>query len=208
MRGAGPIGYPGGAEVVNMRRARLSAEEGDRRAALRRRRAAVGHLRLSLDPQRLARGGGGRRAGAREDRRPGADRPRKPAPPTCWWTPEELAERARQLEPRAATRTPKASRRGRRFSARRSDGSIEGMTLKGADELSRHRPQGRAARQSLGPAWGPLRGHVRSDMEDERPGVGPVWRDFDEAGEVRCAGRGKARFDGRGHAAGSERRGG
>jgi hypothetical protein len=40
-----------------------------------RRRAPVGHLRLALDPQRLARGGGRRRPGPAEDRRPRAGRP-------------------------------------------------------------------------------------------------------------------------------------
>ena len=45
-------------------RARLPAEEGHHRAALHRRRPAVGHLGLAVDPQRLARGGDRRRAGA------------------------------------------------------------------------------------------------------------------------------------------------
>ena len=50
-------------------------QEGRPRAALRRRRPAVRHLGLALDPQRLARSGGGRRACAPEDRRSGARRP-------------------------------------------------------------------------------------------------------------------------------------
>ncbi len=54
--------------------ARLSAQEGHPRPALHRRRAPVRHVRLAVDPQRLARGGGGRRARAAEDRRPGAHR--------------------------------------------------------------------------------------------------------------------------------------
>ena len=64
-------------------RARLPAARGRARAALHRRRAAVGHLRQPVDPQRLARSGGGRRAGAAAHRRPGADRPATAARPTC-----------------------------------------------------------------------------------------------------------------------------
>ncbi len=55
MRGAGPIGYPGAAEVVNMRPPRLPDQEGHHLARLHRRRPPVGHLGLALDPQRLAR---------------------------------------------------------------------------------------------------------------------------------------------------------
>ena len=57
--------------------ARRADQERRARAALRRRRAAVGHLGLALDPQRFARGGGGRRTGAAQDRRQRADRPQE-----------------------------------------------------------------------------------------------------------------------------------
>ena len=63
-RGGGQHAAAGGAD-----------QEGRPRAALHRRRAPVGHVGLALDPQRLARGGGRRRPGAGQDRRPGADRP-------------------------------------------------------------------------------------------------------------------------------------
>ena len=43
-------------------------------AGLHRRRPAVRHIGLAVDPQRLAGGGGRRRAGAAQDRRPGAHR--------------------------------------------------------------------------------------------------------------------------------------
>ena len=75
IRGTGPIGYPGGAEVVNMQPPAALHQEGRPRAALHRRRPAVGHVRLALDPQRLAGSGGGRRPRAAADRRPRAHRP-------------------------------------------------------------------------------------------------------------------------------------
>ena len=74
IRGTGPIGYPGGAEVVNMQPPAALHQERRARAALRRRRPAIGHLRLAVDPQRFARGGGGRGIGAAQDRRPRAHR--------------------------------------------------------------------------------------------------------------------------------------
>ena len=55
MRGAGPKGYPGAAEVVNMRAPDYLLKQGDHQPRLHRRRPAVGHLRLALDPERLAR---------------------------------------------------------------------------------------------------------------------------------------------------------
>ena len=50
--------------------ARRADQEGRPRAALHRRRPPVRHLRLALDPQRLAGSGGRRRPGAAAHRRP------------------------------------------------------------------------------------------------------------------------------------------
>jgi dihydroxy-acid dehydratase len=77
MRGAGPIGYPGAAEVVNMRPPDYLIKKRHHLAALHRRRPPVRHLGLALDPQRLARSGGRRRPRHPQDRRPGADRPQQ-----------------------------------------------------------------------------------------------------------------------------------
>ena len=77
IRGAGPIGYPGGAEVVNMQPPARLDPQGRRRLAVHRRRAAVRHVRLAVDPQRFARGGGGRRAGAAAHRRSRPHRPQQ-----------------------------------------------------------------------------------------------------------------------------------
>ena len=74
IRGTGPIGYPGGAEVVNMQPPAYLIKQGVPRAAVHRRRPAVRHLGLAVDPQRLAGSGGGRRPGAAQDRRPGPHR--------------------------------------------------------------------------------------------------------------------------------------
>ena len=72
-----PIGYPGSAEVVNMQPPARADQTGHHVAALHRRRPAVRHLGLAVDPQRLAGGGGRRRARAAQDRRPRAHRPQQ-----------------------------------------------------------------------------------------------------------------------------------
>ncbi len=77
MRGVGAIGYPGSAEVVNMRPPAALIKKGIEFAALHRRRPAVRHLRLTLDPQCLSGGSGRRRACAAQDRRPRAHRPQQ-----------------------------------------------------------------------------------------------------------------------------------
>ena len=98
MRGAGPIGYPGAAEVVNMRPPAYLLTSRHQRPALHRRRPPVRHLGLALDPQRLAGSGGRRRAGAAQDRRPRPHRPEEGHRPTCCCPDEELAERRKALE--------------------------------------------------------------------------------------------------------------
>ena len=75
IRGVGPVGYPGAAEVVNMRAPSYLSKKGVTRTALHRRRATVGHLGLAVDPERLARGRDRRRTGAAEERRQAAHRP-------------------------------------------------------------------------------------------------------------------------------------
>ena len=82
IRGVGPIGYPGAAEVVNMRPPDYLLKRGVTRAAVHRRRAPVGNVGQPVDPQRLAGGCDRRRARAAADRRPGAHRSRQSAPPT------------------------------------------------------------------------------------------------------------------------------
>ena len=77
IRGAGPIGYPGSAEVVNMQPPAALIKTRHHLAALHRRRTAVRHVRLAVDPQCLAGSGGGRRACAAEDRRPRPHRPQQ-----------------------------------------------------------------------------------------------------------------------------------
>ena len=61
MRGAGPVGYPGGAEVVNMQPPAYLIKKGIHALRLHRRRPPVGHVGLAVDPQRLA---GSRRSAA------------------------------------------------------------------------------------------------------------------------------------------------
>ena len=91
-------------------------QEGRPRAALRRRRAAVRHLRLALDPQRLARGGGGRGTGAHQDRRPGAHRSEE-----ALGQHPDLGRRAQRAPRRARqARRLRLSRRARRPGSRSS----------------------------------------------------------------------------------------
>ena len=117
VRGTGPIGYPGAAEVVNMQPPAALIKTGHHVAALHRRRAAVRHLGLAVDPQRVARGGGGRRARAAQDRRPRAHRPQqghRQHPDLEGASSPSGRPRCRSA---AATRSRRARRRGRRSSA-------------------------------------------------------------------------------------------
>ncbi len=89
-------GLPGGGRGGEHAPAR-AADPGRRaRAALPRRRAPVRHLRLAVDPQRLARGGGRRRPRPPAHRRPGADRP----------APRHRRHAGRRRRDRAAARGP------------------------------------------------------------------------------------------------------
>ena len=74
MRGTGPIGYPGAAEVVNMRPPADAHQSGHSSPAVHRRRPAVGHLRLAVDSQCLAGSSGRRRTCAAANRRSRAHR--------------------------------------------------------------------------------------------------------------------------------------
>ncbi len=114
MRGAGPKGYPGAAEVVNMRAPDYLLKRGII-AALHRRRPPVGHLGLALDPQRLAGGGRGRRPRHPADRRPGALDLKGAL--TCWSPTRSWRSAAPSWRRRAATTTPPTRRRGRKSSA-------------------------------------------------------------------------------------------
>ena len=74
MRGAGPIGYPGSAEVVNMQPPAALIKKGVDLACLYRRWPPVGNIGLAVDPQCIARSGRGRRARVAADRRSRAHR--------------------------------------------------------------------------------------------------------------------------------------
>ena len=67
IRNCGPVGYPGSAEVVNMQPPASLLLKGHQCAADDGRRAAVRHVGLAVDPERLAGGGRRRRAGAAAD---------------------------------------------------------------------------------------------------------------------------------------------
>ena len=78
IRNCGPVGYPGSAEVVNMQPPASLLKRGISTLPTHGRRAAVRHLGVAVDPERLARGGGRRRVGDPADRRPDPDRPQPP----------------------------------------------------------------------------------------------------------------------------------
>ena len=117
MRGAGAIGYPGSAEVVNMQPPARLIKRGHHVAALHRRRPAVRHLGLAVDPERVAGGRGGRRAGAAQDRRPRADRSRQGHRGYSDFKGRSWRSGARLWKRPAATNTRRARRRGRKSSA-------------------------------------------------------------------------------------------
>jgi hypothetical protein len=109
IRGAGPIGYPGGAEVVNMRPPAALIRAGV--DAL----PCIGDGRQSgtgaLDPQRFAGSGGGRRSGAAAHGRY-AHRSEKPQRQCAG---ERRGTGRRRAEtPKIPSPAPKARRRGRK----------------------------------------------------------------------------------------------
>ena len=83
MRGTGPIGYPGSAEVVNMQPPAALIKKGVTCAGLHRRRPPVRHLGLAVDPQRVAGGRRRRRAGACSRPATACASISTRAPPTC-----------------------------------------------------------------------------------------------------------------------------
>ena len=148
IRGVGPIGYPGSAEVVNMQPPAALIKRGVTVAALHRRRPAVRHLRVAVDPQRVARGGGGRRARAAAHRRPHPHRPQR------------RQRRHPDLRGRARA-TPRGARKGRRLQVSAEPDAVAGNPARhGRAACRRHGARAggeipargaeiRAARQSL-----------------------------------------------------------
>ena len=150
IRGTGPIGYPGGAEVVNMQPPGGAHQEGHPLAALHRRRPPVRHLGLALDPQRLAGSGGGRRPGA-------AARPATGCASTCTSARANIMISDAELnERRAALQGHGGFNYRRQPDALAGDPALHGRPVRrghGAEaggEVPARRPDhGRAARQPL-----------------------------------------------------------
>ena len=124
-------------------------QTGHHLAALHRRRPPVRHFRLALDPQCLAGSRRRRRAGALEDRRPRAHRPaqghrRHP----------DLARRARH-PPRQAGEAGRLPLSGTPDAvagnpARHGRSVVRRHGAQAGGQISAHRAEKRAARQSLG----------------------------------------------------------
>ena len=137
IRGAGPIGYPGGAEVVNMQppgradqaraftRCRASATAGSRAPPARPR---------SSTPRRRRRRAAGSRCCAPAT---GCASTSRSAPPTCSSPTRELERRRAELAEARLSAIPRARRRGRRSSAEWSTSFDEGMVLKPAVNYQR-----------------------------------------------------------------------
>jgi len=123
MRGCGPIGWPGSAEVVNMQPPDALLKKGITRLPTNRRRPPVGHLRQSVDPQRCARERGGRRLSwlrtgdtIRIDAEKGRcdalvseeeiARRKQEAPPPIPGKPKPLARNSPAPPPASSTRAP------------------------------------------------------------------------------------------------------
>jgi dihydroxy-acid dehydratase len=75
IRGVGPVGYPGSAEVVNMQPPAALNQAGHQLAALHRRRQTIRHIGVAVDPQCIPRSRRGRRPRGVAHRRPYPDRP-------------------------------------------------------------------------------------------------------------------------------------
>ena len=101
VRGAGPVGYPGSAEVVNMTPPAALVEDGVAHAALHGRWPAERHIRQPVDPERVARIGRRRQSGDPPDRRSGEGGSAQP-PRGCAAVSDEEIERPRgRTEPPA-----------------------------------------------------------------------------------------------------------
>ena len=145
IRNVGCVGYPGSAEVVNMQppddliRAGVThlPTVGDGRQS--------GTSESPLDPERLARGGGGRGARASADGRSGAARPKGGAA-RCAGRRRGVGGAAQGLDSRQELdhQTPVAGRSTRTHVGQLADGGC----LELATAISAHR-EGPAARQSL-----------------------------------------------------------
>ena len=118
MRGAGPIGYPGSAEVVNMQPPAALIKKGVTALACigdgRQSGTSGSPSILNASPEAAAGGG----LGAAQDRRPRAHRSQQRHRRYADFPAAELAERARGAEERtAAIIIRRARRRGRKSSA-------------------------------------------------------------------------------------------
>ena len=115
IRGSGPLGWPGSAEVVNMQPPDALLQRGITEPADARRRAPVGHVGQPLDPQRLARKRGGRRARLAAHRRHDPHRPQRRHLRRAGRRGGDRAAQGRNRRRRSRT----ATRRGKSCSARR-----------------------------------------------------------------------------------------
>ena len=117
IRGVGPIGYPGRGGGRQHARAGLSPEARHQRAAVHRRRTPVRHVGQPVDPQRLAGGCDRRRPGAAADRAIAFASTSRSARPMFSSPMRSSPSGATHSKRPAATRIPRARRRGRRSSA-------------------------------------------------------------------------------------------
>ena len=136
IRGAGPIGYPGSAEVVNMQPPAALIKQGVHLAAVHRRRSPVGHVGLALDPQCVARGGCGRRPCAAQT----GDRVRidlGKGTADMLISEAELAQRRADFEKRGGYQYPASQTPWQEIQRGMVDQLADGMVLKPAVKYQR-----------------------------------------------------------------------
>ncbi len=141
------------------------------RAALHRRRPPVGHVGLALDPQRLARGGGGRRPRASSRPATGCASTSTSGEANILISDEELAQRRADLQAAWRLSTfPKSQTPWQEIQRGMVDQFAEGMVLKPAVKY-RHVAQrdGHPARQPLEPALGRDAAALTQDKAAGRP---------------------------------------
>ena len=119
IRGCGPVGYPGSAEVVNMQPPDALIKQGIRELPTIGDGRQSGTSGSPVHPQRVARVRGGRRPSRSSRRTTSSAWTSGPAPSTCWCPRRSCGRAASASRPRTFRTTP----RGRRSTGRTSGSS-------------------------------------------------------------------------------------
>ena len=123
-------------------------QKGHHVAALHRRRPAVRHVGLAVDPECVAGGGGRRRAGAAQDRRPRAHRPQQGHREYPDLEGRATISAARRCRSAAATSIPTSQTPWQEIQRGMVDQLADGMVLKPAVKYQRVAQKGGVPRDN------------------------------------------------------------